>query len=262
VASESATPRSLEVRGVSVSFSGLAALESVDLYVDEEEILGLIGPNGAGKSTMVNVISGFQRPDRGEVILRGREVTGKAPAVVARAGLGRTFQAVRLFPRLSVLENIEIGGLGSGLSRKAARARAHDLTETHDLGAVAHHEARSLSYGDERRLALARALAGRPSFLLLDEPAAGLDERETDEMLATITQVRADLLCGILVVEHDMGLIMRLCDRIQVLASGRTLCIGRPTEVQAHPAVIEAYLGADAQASTDGPGEAEAPCFT
>ncbi len=239
--------RGLEVKNVSVSFNGLIALADVDIRVEEGEILGLIGPNGAGKTTMVNIISGHYTPDSGQVLIAGKDVTGQPPDWICRQGLGRTFQRVRLFPELTVEENVEAAALKSarGQKRRSTRHVARELLAAHGLHAVAHLKARTLPHGDQRRLGLVRALATRPSFLLLDEPAAGLNESETEEMLHTIASIREDRGCGVLVIEHDMGLIMRLCDRIQVLNGGRTICIGTPDEVTASPEVIEAYLGSD-----------------
>jgi ABC-type branched-subunit amino acid transport system ATPase component len=233
----------LQAQGISISFSGLRAIENVDLRLDHGEILGLIGPNGAGKSTLVNIMSGYLTPDRGRVELGGTDITGRPAHRLCRLGLTRTFQSVRLFGRLTVAENIEVGALANGQSRRKARAVVRELFAEHDLSAVADVESRSLPFGLERRVALARALATDPAFLLLDEPAAGLDDRETDELRAMISSVRETRGCGLLVIEHDMGLIMKLCDRVQVINSGRTISLGTPDEVRNDPEVRTAYLG-------------------
>jgi branched-chain amino acid transport system ATP-binding protein len=233
----------LEVHDVRVHFAGVKAVDGVDLTLRRGEILGLIGPNGAGKTTLVNVLSGFQRPDAGRIVLGGRTVTGWSPARLARAGLVRTFQAVRLFGGLTAFENVESAALGAGLPRREARAAADELLSRLGLAARAHATASSLPYGDERRLGIARALATKPRFLLLDEPAAGLNEAESDQLLTTLTEIVRDFGSALLVIEHDMRLIMRLCDRIQVLDMGTTLAEGTPSEVRADPHVLSAYLG-------------------
>jgi len=238
----------LAARGVYVSFEGLTALDNVDMELRRGEILGLIGPNGAGKTTLVNVISGFQRPDRGAVSLDSHNVTRWSPHRIGRAGLVRTFQSARLFGGLSVLENVELGGLGVGRSRRAARRRAHGILDWLDIGQHASVPADSLPFGVERRIGIARALAMEPRFLLMDEPAAGLDERETDALVHTVSRIRDEFRCGILVIEHNMRLIMKLCERIQVLDQGATIADGLPEDVQANDRVRQAYLGGVAKA--------------
>jgi branched-chain amino acid transport system ATP-binding protein len=233
----------VDVRGLAVYFEGVKAVDGVDLTVSRGEILGLIGPNGAGKTTFVNAMTGFQRPTAGSVHVDGSDVTGWSASRVARAGLVRTFQSVRLFPRLSVLENVEIGAVGNGLGRAAARKLAFELLDRFGLADRAHQLGAGLPHGEERRLGIVRALAGTPNYLLLDEPAAGLNESEGDELVAALGGIRDDFGCGLLVIEHDMRVIMRLCERLQVLDYGKTIAIGTPEQVRADPAVLTAYLG-------------------
>ena len=238
----------LSTRGVRVHFEGVKAIEGVDLTVARGEILGLIGPNGAGKTTLVNVVTGLQAPDEGSVHLGEDEITGWSAPRRARAGLGRTFQGARLFDRLSVLENVEVVALSGGLRRRAARAKARELLDLFALEPVAGSEARSLPHGTARRLGVARALALNPSFLLLDEPAAGLDETESAELVPLLKQIRTAYEVGLVVIEHDVPLIMACCDRIHVLHHGQTLAVGAPQEISTDPLVISAYLGDAGQA--------------
>lgn len=244
VVSMSPTHIVLEVCGLTVDFNGVRALDDVSIALSSGEILGLIGPNGAGKTTLINAISGFQPFTRGSLVLAGVDVTRESPHRRARMGLARTFQNVRVFSRLDVLENIELAALATGLDRQSAQRHAREVIEQVGLTQVIHSRAGSLPYGDLRRVGIGRAVAGRPRLLLLDEPAAGSNEQESDELLAVIAGVRDTLQCGILLVEHDMPLVMRLCDRIQVLNYGRTIYIGSPNDVRSDPAVIDAYLGA------------------
>jgi branched-chain amino acid transport system ATP-binding protein len=236
-------PTELEAREIRVHIRGVKALDGVDLELRQGEILGLIGPNGAGKTTLVNVLSGFQRATTGTVMLGGEEITGWTSAEIARAGLVRTFQDVRLFSGLSVFENVEAAASSGGASRREARALARSLLARVGLEARRDGPAHGLPHGEERRLGIARALAPRPAFLLLDEPAAGLDEAESDELVGALATIRDEFELGLLVIEHDMRLIMRLCERIQVLDHGKTIAIGTPAEVRSDPAVLTAYLG-------------------
>jgi branched-chain amino acid transport system ATP-binding protein len=233
----------LQARDLKVHFGGVHAVDGVDLFLRKGEILGLIGPNGAGKTTLVNALSGFQKPTAGTVLMNGNDVTGLSPHKLARRGLARTFQSVRLFPDLTVLENVELGGVGVGMSRASARKAAKELLERLHLADKAELYATGLPHGLERRLGVARSLAAKPSFLLLDEPAAGLNEHESDQLVDTLTLIRDDFSCALVVIEHDMRLIMRLCERIQVLDHGRTICVGTPAQVRHDPTVLEAYLG-------------------
>lgn len=229
--------------GLGVSFQGVRALDDVTLGLRRGEILGLIGPNGAGKTTLVNVLSGYQAPSSGTIHVDGKEVTRWSPERRSRAGLVRTFQAVRLFGDMSVLDNIALGVLAGGGRRKTARAEARDLLAGIGLEQWAHHPAASMPYGAERRLGILRALAAKPSYLLLDEPAAGLNDLETDELTEELSRMPEEHGVGLLVIEHDMKLIMQVCHRIQVLDYGRTLSEGTPDQVRADPAVRNAYYG-------------------
>lgn len=240
-----AAPRdSLAAKGIVKHFRGVHALDGVSLTLSCGEILGLIGPNGSGKTTLLNVLSGVYVPDAGRVICAGRDITGRRPHRIAHRGVGRTFQNIRLFSHLTVRQNIEVGAV-SGRSSGGAdhEAEVAGLLNRFHLDAVAGQQAFGLPYGAQRRVEIARALAGRPSFLLLDEPAAGMNEAESDELLTTIAGVRADFGCGILIVDHDLRLIMRLCERIHVLAEGATLVEGLPREVRNDRRVIEVFLG-------------------
>jgi ABC-type branched-subunit amino acid transport system ATPase component len=234
---------SLDGHDISVSFEGVRALEHVDIGVSRREILGLIGPNGAGKTTLVNVLTGFQKPSAGRFALDGEDLTGWAPHRIARRGIARSFQAGRLFRRMTVLENLEAAASGVGLSRRAAYERAVEVLDWLDLLDKAFMEADILPYGDERRVGIARAMATHPHFVLLDEPAAGLNEAEIEALMQTISSIPAQFDCGVLLIEHNMRVTMGVCQRIQVLDGGRTISQGTPREVQEDPAVKRAYLG-------------------
>jgi branched-chain amino acid transport system ATP-binding protein len=233
----------LRASSVSRSFEGVQALQEVTLDLHRHEVVGLIGPNGAGKSTLVNVLTGFDRPNQGSVQLEGREVTGWSPHRRARAGLARTFQHSRSFGSLSVRENIEVAALGVGTGRREARRRADRLLEM--LGLTSNEETRAgaLSHGDERRLGVARVLATEPAFVLMDEPAAGLPEAEVPEFAEVIRSLRDEHRAGVLLIDHNMALVMGVCDRIHVLDQGRTLAAGTPTEIRGNLDVAAAYLG-------------------
>ena len=234
---------SLRAAGVSRAFEGVQALREVTLELQRHEVVGLIGPNGAGKSTLVNVLTGFDFPDEGSVELEGRDVTRWRPHRRGRAGLARTFQHSRSFRGLSVRENVEVAALGVGAGPREARRRADGLLESLRLDGHERAPAGSLPHGDERRLGVARALATEPRFLLMDEPAAGLPEAEVPAFAEVVRSVRDDHDVGVLLIDHNMALIMGVCDRIQVLDQGRTLAEGSPTEIRGNLDVAAAYLG-------------------
>lgn len=233
----------LLAQSVTVRFGGLVAIDNVTIQLERGEILGLIGPNGAGKTTLVNVLSGFQRPLVGGISIGDRDCTRLPRHGFPRAGIVRTFQAVRLFRGLSVSENVEIGYVAQGLGRAEARRRALHILGELQLADKAHRAAAGLSYGEERRVGLARALAVNPRFLLLDEPAAGLAAAEADELRKLIVDIRGRYDCGVLVIEHNMALVMNLCQRIHVLDSGRTIAVGSPEQIRVDSNVRRAYLG-------------------
>jgi branched-chain amino acid transport system ATP-binding protein len=232
--------------GIKVHFGAVRAVDGVDLWLEQGRIMGLIGPNGAGKTTFMNAVSGYLPLTAGRVVIDGADVTDSEPQRLVRLGLGRTFQDVATFPALTVFENVEVGALGAGLNRRQARKRAWELLEGLGLAHRATMAASALPHGDERRLGIARALALAPRFMLLDEPAAGLDDRESAELAASIRKIRDDNGCAVLLVEHDMHVIFSVCERIQVIDFGKSIAVGAPDEIRRNPAVLAAYLGAKA----------------
>jgi len=252
VTAEAASDRrpgdSLRASSVSRSFEGIQALREVTLELRRGEVLGLIGPNGAGKSTLVNVLSGFDRPTQGQVWFDGRDVTRWRASRRGRNGLTRTFQHSHAFRALTVRENVEVSALGAGASPRNAARRAGEVLELLGLDAHADVPAAALAHGDERRLGVARALVTEPRYVLLDEPAAGLPESEVPEFAAVVRSLRDDHGAGVLLIDHNMALIMDVCDRIQVLDQGETLAEGTPAEIRANLDVTAAYLGESAVA--------------
>jgi branched-chain amino acid transport system ATP-binding protein len=248
----------LSIRHLGMRFGGLLALEDFSLEIPDGALYGLIGPNGAGKTTVFNLISGFWRPTEGEIFCRGRRLTGAAPHQVAALGVARTFQNIRLFGELTVLENVLVGCHlrgraawwqavlrlpGYGREEKARRSRSAALLDEVGLGELAGEPAGRLPYGHQRRLEIARALATRPRLLLLDEPAAGLNPQETMELMAFLQRIKEQHRLTVLVIEHNLRLVMGLCQHLTVLDYGLTIAGGAPEEVRRHPEVIRAYLG-------------------
>jgi branched-chain amino acid transport system ATP-binding protein len=233
----------LVVEQVVKTFIGLTAVDHVSLKLEQGEILGLIGPNGSGKTTLINIITGLLPLDEGKLSVDGVDITGKPAHQIARAGVSRTFQTIRLFRDLTVLENVEVAAVSAGMRRAKARQFATQLLEEMDLSEWSELLASALPYGLERRLEITRALATQPKYLLLDEPAAGLNEEESDELLQVLAPIPEKKHLGMLIVDHDMRLIMRLCHRLHVLSYGKTIGEGTPEKIRTIPAVVQAYLG-------------------
>jgi branched-chain amino acid transport system ATP-binding protein len=248
-AQQSGPPSSLglKVEGLSKHFFALKALDGVSLELRQGEILGLIGPNGSGKSTFINVVSGVLPPTAGRVMLDGADITGWPAHSVARVGVGRSFQRVRLFGGMSVFENVLVAALSAGFARAEATRRAEAALGRMGAEQWAQTPASALPYGHQRMVEVARALAMGPRYLFLDEPAAGLNESESSELLGRLAPLPETENLGMLIVDHDMHLIMRLCHRLHVLNYGRTIAEGSPEAVRRIPEVVEAYLGSSAE---------------
>ncbi|HHV59013.1 MAG TPA: ABC transporter ATP-binding protein [Clostridiaceae bacterium] len=247
----------LKVNSITQRFGGLVALNNINMYVDDREIVGIIGPNGAGKTTLFNIITGMYEPTSGKVELAGQDITGKKPYVIAAMGFARTFQNIRLFGKMSVLDNVIVGmhtrtkaNLIDAIfhtkrkyrEKKECEEKAEKYLELLNLWDLRHEYANSLPYGCQRRLEIARALATEPKLLLLDEPAAGMNDRETDELLEIIKKLK-EMGKTILLIEHDMKFVMNICERIYVLNYGELIAEGTPFEVRTNQKVIDAYLG-------------------
>ena len=248
----------LNVKGLSISFGGLKAVNNFAINIEKGQLYGLIGPNGAGKTTIFNLLTGVYKPDTGTILLDGQNLTGKSTTDINKAGIARTFQNIRLFKELSVIDNIKVGlhesmkyNLASSLIRlpnywkeeKKCTERAFELLDIFHMADLANVPAGSLPYGAQRRLEIMRALATSPKLLLLDEPAAGMNPSETAELTETIRRIRDEFNIAVLLIEHDMSLVMGICEGIAVLNFGRVIAKGTPDEIRNNPQVIEAYLG-------------------
>lgn len=248
----------LEVKNLGISFGGLRAVNAVDMTIEKGELYGLIGPNGAGKTTIFNLLTGVYKPSEGSVALDGTDITGKSTIEINKSGIARTFQNIRLFKEMSVLDNVKAGlhnhhkySTLAGIFRtpsfrrveKEMDERALELLKVFDLDGQAEYLASNLPYGKQRKLEIARALATEPKILLLDEPAAGMNPNETRELMDTIHFVRDNFDMTILLIEHDMKLVSGICEKLTVLNFGEVLCQGKTADVLSDPQVIKAYLG-------------------
>lgn len=248
----------LEVKNLDISFGGLRAVDDFNMTIEKGCLYGLIGPNGAGKTTVFNLLTGVYKPNRGIILLDGKDITGKKTIDVNRAGIARTFQNIRLFKDLTVLDNVKVGlhnhnsySTFTGILRlpkyykveRQMNEKALEILKVFDLDGEANVLAANLPYGKQRKLEIARALATEPKLLLLDEPAAGMNPNETQELMDTIRFVRKHFDMTILLIEHDMKLVSGICEELTVLNFGRVLCYGKTAEVLSNPEVIKAYLG-------------------
>ena len=248
----------LEVKKLGISFGGLRAVDEFSIQIEKGELYGLIGPNGAGKTTIFNLLTGVYKPTDGSIILDGEDITGRNTIQINKAGIARTFQNIRLFHNLSVIDNVKVGlhnhykySAGTGVFRlpkffrteKEMNKKALELLRVFDLDKEAYLPASGLPYGKQRKLEIARALATQPKLLLLDEPAAGMNPNETAELMNTIRFVRDNFDMTVLLIEHDMSLVSGICERLSVLNFGQLLCQGLTGEVLSDPEVIKAYLG-------------------
>ena len=256
--SDAGKPLVLDVRNLGIDFGGLTAVDSFSVSLGPTEICGLIGPNGAGKTTIFNLLTGVYQPTRGSVLINGIDTKGMSTFKVTKLGIARTFQNIRLFTDMSVLDNVKVGmhnqikcSFVSSLfhlpsyfaAEKKANARAMELLDFMGMADLADQKAGSLPYGVQRRLEIVRALATNPSIILLDEPAAGMNPSETTELMHQIRRIRDTFHIAIFLIEHDMNLVMNVCETIAVLNYGRLIAKGTPEEIRQNPTVIEAYLG-------------------
>lgn len=230
-------------REISKAFGALQVLDNVSLNIKPRETVGLLGPNGAGKTTLINIIAGYEKQDGGTVTIDGVPLDNLSPDKRARAGIARTFQSGRLFNSLTVAENIALGALGIGESRKVAEERARSIIEILGLGNLTAQPAGSLSHGNARLVGLARAVASQPKYLIMDEPAAGLNESEVPGVLEALATIRNNIGCGMFLVDHNVGLVAEACNRVIVLATGVIIFDGTPQDALTDPEVKSAYLG-------------------
>lgn len=253
----------LETHHLGIDFGGLTAVDDFSLTVGRTEISGLIGPNGAGKTTVFNLLTNVYHPTRGAIILDGKSTAKKTTAQVSRMGIARTFQNIRLFSDMSVIDNVRVGLhnsinqpliasfthlFGYKKSEKESKEEALELLRFFNMADLAEHKAGSLPYGEQRRLEIARALATHPGIILLDEPAAGMNPSETSELMENIRRIRDNFHIAVMLIEHDMNLVMNVCEGICVLDHGKIIAKGSPEEIKSNPAVIEAYLGKKTEA--------------
>lgn len=251
-------PPILEVNHLGIDFGGLTAVDDLTIAVGRTEICGLIGPNGAGKTTVFNLLTNVYQPTRGTIMLDGYNTAGKSVSQVNRMGIARTFQNIRLFGNMSVIDNVKIGlhnatkesifssithAFGYVKAEREATAKALELLDFFGMADLAKHQAGSLPYGAQRRLEIVRALATKPGIILLDEPAAGMNPSETAELMENIRRIRDEFQIAVMLIEHDMNLVMGICEAICVLNYGKVIAKGTPEQIQANPTVIEAYLG-------------------
>lgn len=259
-------PPILEARNLGIDFGGLTAVDNFSLIIGRTEIAGLIGPNGAGKTTVFNLLTNVYQPTRGTITIDNYPTAGKTTAQVNRMGIARTFQNIRLFSNMSVIDNVLVGlhnhmnenflasvthGFGYRKAESAAKDKALELLDFFNMADLAKHEAGSLPYGAQRRLEIVRALATDPKILLLDEPAAGMNPSETSELMENIERIRDTFRIAVLLIEHDMNLVMGICEGICVLNYGKVIAKGTPDEIKQNPVVIEAYLGRKKEGGAD-----------
>lgn len=257
----------LETHHLGIDFGGLTAVDEFSLTVGRTEISGLIGPNGAGKTTVFNLLTNVYQPTRGTVLLDGKPTAGKTTAQVSRMGIARTFQNIRLFSNMSVIDNVKVGmhnsvnesffasvthAFGYGKAEKQATVKALQLLDFFSMADFADVKAGSLPYGAQRRLEIVRALATKPGIILLDEPAAGMNPSETAELMENIRRIRDTFNIAVMLIEHDMSLVMNICEGICVLDHGKIIAKGTPDEIKSNPTVIEAYLGKKKEADGNG----------